>query len=188
MASFQSWLSIDPFTWSSVGTCIVCGGVVGLERQLRGKPVGILTATLIVLGTYIFLTVTTTYFGDSGDPTRIIGQIVTGIGFLGAGVMLSKDGVILGVTSAATIWVLAAIGVIIPVAGNLPAIKMPLHIQAKVRSFDHFFLNKYLPSKIRISMPITMNQAITALSSSSNNIMEKNPLTEINEFSASFKF
>ena len=126
MASFQSWLSIDPLTWSALGTCVVCGGVVGLERQLRGKPVGILTATLIVLGTYIFLSVTTTYFGDSGVPTRIIGQIVTGIGFLGAGVMLSKDGVILGVTSAATIWVLAAIGVIIPVAGNLPAIKMAL--------------------------------------------------------------
>lgn len=124
MADLASWLSLEPFTWSSVATCILCGGVVGFERQLRGKPVGILTAALIVLGTYIFITVTTKYFSANSDPTRIIGQIVTGIGFLGAGVMLSKDGVILGVTSAATIWVLAAIGVIIPIAGNLPAIKM----------------------------------------------------------------
>ena len=126
MGSLSHWLAIDPFSWSSIGTCILCGSLVGFERQLRGKPVGILTASLIVLGTYIFLTITTTYFAHNGDPTRIIGQIVTGIGFLGAGVMLSKDGVILGVTSAATIWVLAAIGVIIPVAGNLPAIKMAL--------------------------------------------------------------
>ena len=126
MTNIENWLSLDPFSWGSVTTCIVCGSVVGFERQVRGKPVGILTSTLIVLGTYIFITITTKYFSGNSDPTRIIGQIVTGIGFLGAGVMLSKDGVILGVTSAATIWVLAAIGVIIPIAGSLPAIKMAL--------------------------------------------------------------
>ncbi len=126
MVELTQWLSIEPFSWASVGTCILCGTLVGFERQLRGKPVGILTASLIVLGTYIFMAITMAFFMDNANPTRIIGQIVTGIGFLGAGVMLSKDGVILGVTSAATIWVLAAIGIIIPVAGNLPAIKMAL--------------------------------------------------------------
>lgn len=126
MDKIEGLLSIDPFLWSSVGSCILCGSLIGLERQVKGKPVGILTASLIVLGTYIFLTISQHFFPNSADPTRIIGQIVTGIGFLGAGVMLAKDGVILGVTSAATIWVLASIGVIIPVAGNATAIKMSL--------------------------------------------------------------
>lgn len=121
---FQELLSIEPFHWSSVGTAIFCGTIVGLERQLRGKPVGIRTSSLIVLGTYIFLSISMVVDTEATDPTRIIGQVVTGIGFLGAGVMLTKDGVILGVTSAATIWALAAIGVTIPVAGNAPAIKL----------------------------------------------------------------
>ncbi len=130
MDEIQRLLAIDPFLWSAVGTCILCGSLIGLERQVKGKPVGILTASLIVLGTYIFLTISQHFFPNASDPTRIIGQIVTGIGFLGAGVMLAKDGVILGVTSAATIWVLASIGVIIPIAGNGTAIKMSLVVLA----------------------------------------------------------
>ncbi len=136
MDDFQDLLSIEPFLWSSVGSCILCGSLIGLERQVKGKPVGILTASLIVLGTYIFLTISQHFFPNASDPTRIIGQIVTGIGFLGAGVMLAKDGVILGVTSAATIWVLASIGVIIPVAGNGTAIKMSLVVLAILLSVD----------------------------------------------------
>lgn len=142
MDDIQRLLSIEPFVWSSVGSCILCGGLIGLERQVKGKPVGILTASLIVLGTYIFLTISQHFFPSSSDPTRIIGQIVTGIGFLGAGVMLAKDGVILGVTSAATIWVLASIGVIIPVAGNGTAIKMSLLVLAillLVDRLEHIF-------------------------------------------------
>jgi len=142
MNEIESLLSIDPFAWSAVGSCILCGSLIGLERQIKGKPVGILTASLIVLGTYIFLTITQGFFAESADPTRIIGQIVTGIGFLGAGVMLAKDGVILGVTSAATIWVLASIGVIIPIAGNATAIKMALvvlFVLLLVDRLEHIF-------------------------------------------------
>ena len=142
MNEIESLLSIDPFAWSAVGSCILCGSLIGLERQIKGKPVGILTASLIVLGTYIFLTITQGFFPESVDPTRIIGQIVTGIGFLGAGVMLAKDGVILGVTSAATIWVLASIGVIIPIAGNATAIKMALvvlFVLLLVDRLEHIF-------------------------------------------------
>jgi len=130
MDEIQDLLSIEHFLWSSAGSCILYGSLIGLERQVKGKPVGILTASLIVLGTYIFLTISQHFFPNSSDPTRIIGQIVTGIGFLGVGVMLAKDSVILGVTLAATIWVLASIGVIIPVAGNGTVIKMSLVVLA----------------------------------------------------------
>jgi len=82
------------------------------------------TSSLIVLGTSAFVALSQSLNNEVTDTTRIIGQVVTGVGFLGAGVMLSKDGVVMGVTSAATIWALAAIGVCIAVAGHVVAIKL----------------------------------------------------------------
>jgi len=111
--SIPQIFSIAPFTWTQLGSALLVGLIVGLERQLRGKPVGIRTSTLITLGTYIYTVIGSQITGASVDSSRIIGQIITGIGFIGAGVMLSRDGNVLGVTSAATIWVLAAIGVCI---------------------------------------------------------------------------
>ncbi|WP_020677055.1 MgtC/SapB family protein [Geopsychrobacter electrodiphilus] len=105
--------SIFPLSWAGLITTFICGGIIGLERQLSGKPAGIRTSTLICMGTYIFVAAGTPLVSAGGDPTRIIGQVVTGIGFLGAGVILTREGSVLGVTSAATIWVLAAIGVMV---------------------------------------------------------------------------
>lgn len=124
--TMQDIVSIDPFSWSAVGAALFCGTIVGFERQVRGKPVGIRTSSLIVLGTYMFIMIAQVVSNDAADPSRIIGQVVTGIGFLGAGVMLTRDGVVVGVTSAATIWSLAAIGVCIAVVGELVAIKMAI--------------------------------------------------------------
>lgn len=122
--TIQDITSIYPFSWSSIGTALFCGTIIGLERQVRGKPVGIRTSSLIVLGTYMFVAIAQVVSNDAADPSRIIGQVVTGVGFLGAGVMLTRDGVVVGVTSAATIWTLAALGVCIAVVGELVAIKM----------------------------------------------------------------
>ncbi|MBN2718368.1 MAG: MgtC/SapB family protein [Deltaproteobacteria bacterium] len=118
--------SIAPFTWEAIGVVLLCGIVIGFERQLRGKPVGIRTASLIALGTYVFTAAAVSVMSDESDPSRIIGQVVTGVGFLGAGVMLSKDGVVIGVTSAATIWVLAAIGVVVAVAEPMIGVKLSI--------------------------------------------------------------
>lgn len=102
--------------------------MVGLERQLRGKPVGIRTSSMIILGTYVFLKMSSTLDGEAIDHSRVIGQVITGVGFLGAGVMLVKNGSVVGVTSAATIWVLAGIGVIISQGFLFSAIKVSLII------------------------------------------------------------
>ena len=123
-------LDISPFDWHAIAAAVLCGSIVGLERQLRGKPVGIRTAALITLGTYLFLATAFNLPGTTVDPTRVVGQVITGIGFLGAGVMLAKDGAVVGVTSAATIWVLASLGVMIS-AGHLGAsYKMALLVVA----------------------------------------------------------
>ena len=110
MQDFSTMLRLDPSFALQVGTSVLCGGLVGLERQLRGKAIGIRTGILICLATQIFVRLGVTLDGSGTDPTRVIGQVVTGVGFLGAGVILARGGAVHGVTSAAVVWMLAAIG------------------------------------------------------------------------------
>ncbi len=130
------FLNIAPYEWSAIGTSVLCGSLVGLERQLRGKPVGVRTSSLIVLGTYLFLATAYLFEGPTVDPSRVLGQVITGIGFLGAGVMLAKDGAVVGVTSAASIWVLAAMGGMISAGYLLPSIKVALLVVAILYGVD----------------------------------------------------
>jgi putative Mg2+ transporter-C (MgtC) family protein len=89
----------------------ILGGAVGLERELSHKPSGIRTNMLICLGAALFTVMSYEMAGSfTGDHTRIAAQIVTGIGFIGAGVVIHERGTIIGITSAATIFVVAAIG------------------------------------------------------------------------------
>ena len=96
--------------WARVGVTVACAGLIGLERQLRGKPAGIRTTILVCLGTMVFVRLSIEFEDGRADPTRVLGQIVTGIGFLGGGLMLTRDGSVKGVTSAAVIWMVAGIG------------------------------------------------------------------------------
>lgn len=109
-------LALDPSTevfWRHVGTAFLCGALIGLERQIRGKVAGMRTAILITLGTSFFVALGGAMVPANVDPTRVLGQVVTGIGFLGAGVILARGDRIIGVTTAAVIWVLASIGSLI---------------------------------------------------------------------------
>lgn len=87
------------------------GGAIGLERQLRHKPAGIRTNMLICFGAALFTIISYVMAGEvTGDHTRIAAQIIPGIGFIGAGVVIRERGAVLGITSAATIFVMASIG------------------------------------------------------------------------------
>ena len=110
--------------WVTVGVAVLCGGIVGLERQVRGKPAGVRTSILVCLGTSVFIHLASSISSAESDPTRVLGQLVTGIGFLGAGVMFSRAGVVTGVTTAAVIWVLAAIGAAIGLGQFVGAIAL----------------------------------------------------------------
>jgi putative Mg2+ transporter-C (MgtC) family protein len=96
---------------------VLCGGIIGLERELKNKPAGIKTNILICLGSALYTSISVLISasfaetGHYGDPARIAAQIVSGIGFLGGGTIIQARGTILGLTTAATIWVVAAIGV-----------------------------------------------------------------------------
>jgi putative Mg2+ transporter-C (MgtC) family protein len=101
-----------------LGLAVLLGGAVGLERELSGKPAGLRTNILICLGSALLMDLSINIgIGANGvrygDPGRIAAQVVTGIGFLGAGTILQARGAVVGLTTAATIWVVAAIGLLV---------------------------------------------------------------------------
>ena len=98
---------------------LVLGTAVGWERQVGRKPAGLRTHTLVCLGSTLFVLLTVhasrAYGGGSVDPTRIIHGVVTGVGFLGAGSIMRQEGFVHGLTTAASIWIVAGIGVAVGV-------------------------------------------------------------------------
>ena len=115
-----------------LGVSFFCGALVGLEREHASKPAGLRTNIMICLGSTLF-TLASIYSwqhiaGSSAvvDPGRIAAQVVTGVGFIGAGVILRTGLHITGITTASTIWLVAAIGMVIglgfPLLGFLTAL------------------------------------------------------------------
>lgn len=105
------------------------GGLLGLEREYNRKEAGLRTFSLVCLGAAFFTIISFIPFseftikaGISFDPGRIIGQIVLGIGFIGAGLIVYKEFHVAGLTTAAGLWVAAAIGAAVGVKFYLPAV------------------------------------------------------------------
>src|SRR6266496_5661207 len=102
---------MDPSIALKLVLAAVLGGVIGIERQIREKPAGLRTNILICVGSALFMSLSAQIAQLlGGDPTRIAAQIISGIGFLGAGAVLHSHGFVLGLTTAATIWVVAGVG------------------------------------------------------------------------------
>ncbi|HEY8173629.1 MAG TPA: MgtC/SapB family protein [Dehalococcoidia bacterium] len=107
--------------WEIVGRIALAaflGGVIGLEREYRGYPAGVRTMALVCMGSALFGDMSLVYAGND----RIAAQVVTGIGFLGAGLIFREGISVRGVTTAATIWTVAAIGITVSVEGYIIAI------------------------------------------------------------------
>ncbi|HEU4996204.1 MAG TPA: MgtC/SapB family protein [Gemmatimonadaceae bacterium] len=95
---------------------VLLGGAIGLEREISGKPAGLRTNILICVGATLIthVSVAITVVPERlGDPSRLAAMVVSGIGFIGAGTIMQARGTVVGLTSAATIWVVAAIGIAI---------------------------------------------------------------------------
>jgi putative Mg2+ transporter-C (MgtC) family protein len=110
---------------------VLLGGIVGVERELSGKPAGLRTNILICLGSALLMDLSITIGmldGEVrvGDPARIAAQVVSGIGFLGAGTIMQARGEVVGLTTAATIWVVAAIGLAVGAGHRAEAIAAAL--------------------------------------------------------------
>jgi putative Mg2+ transporter-C (MgtC) family protein len=105
------------------------GGIVGLERELSRKPAGLRTNMFISLGAALFTIISYELAGNvTGDHTRIAAQIIPGIGFIGAGVVIRERGTVIGITSAATLFVVASVGMAAGAGLPVTAIFMTLLI------------------------------------------------------------
>ena len=119
---------------------VILGVLIGFERQWRQRSAGLRTNTLVSTGSAAFVLLSATLTADSvmGDPSRIAGQIVTGIGFLGAGVIMKDGFTVRGLNTAATIWCSAAVGALAGAGLYLEAT-----VTAIVIVFIHFFLRPF---------------------------------------------
>ncbi|MFC1752065.1 MgtC/SapB family protein [Thermoproteota archaeon] len=110
MVIFNSLIHFEFFIKCLISA--IFGGAIGLEREIRHKPAGIKTHLLISLGATA-ITFLSMQFPNSEDPARIAAQIVSGIGFIGAGTILQSRRIVQGLTTAATLWVTAAVGMLV---------------------------------------------------------------------------
>ncbi len=99
---------------------MLLSGIIGFERERKNKPAGIRTHVIVGLGATLYTL--TAYFSKPDEIARIIANLITGIGFIGAGtIMKTRDGVI-GLTTAATLWITVAIGILVGVGAYFPAV------------------------------------------------------------------
>src|SRR5437899_2163056 len=106
----DDWWRVLPGPVAAVALALVaiaCGGIVGAERQRREKPAGLRTLVLVCLGSAVFTMMSFVFTPTNGDAGRVAAQIVTGIGFLGGGVILRDTAGVTGTTTAASIWITA---------------------------------------------------------------------------------
>jgi putative Mg2+ transporter-C (MgtC) family protein len=119
MPSFLSGLELDFAI--KLAFCLVLGIVIGVEREMRNKPAGISTHCFVMAGACLFTFVSTV--ADPNSPARIAAQVVSGVGFLGAGMILkSENNTIRNLTTAAAIWFAAAIGMAIGIGWYVIAV------------------------------------------------------------------
>lgn len=108
----NDWSQVMDFALK-VGIATISGLLIGLEREIKGKEAGLKTNTLVAIGAAVFVLISMRFYGEEyTDVTRVLSQIVTGIGFLGAGVILQneKEERVKGLTTAATLWCSAGAG------------------------------------------------------------------------------
>jgi putative Mg2+ transporter-C (MgtC) family protein len=141
-------VALEPSSLELIGRIAISAGltaVIGLERELTGHPAGIRTHAIVGIGSTLFTVAGAYGFGASGagdSPGRIAAQVVTGIGFLGAGTILRHRDRVKGLTTAATLWLAAGIGVSIGaglVAVTLGAVAMTLVVLLAVHITDPIF-------------------------------------------------
>ena len=139
---------------------LLIGGSIGIERELRSKSAGFRTLTLICLGATLF-TVFSQFIGAPGNPDRIASNVVVGIGFLGAGVISRGNNRVDGITTAASIWLSAALGVGIGCGYYFAAISgcvLVLTILVVFSFFDRFLDSITQVRQYRIAYPYEANQ------------------------------
>lgn len=147
--------------WSMISRLLIAallGGIVGFEREISGKVAGLRTHTLVSLGSALFTVISITAFeilpsinGTFGYDYHLVANIVVGIGFIGAGAILRREGTIEGTTTAASLWVVAAIGIASGFGFYAEAIATTIIVYIVLAGLWVF--EKYLTKEIRYKKP-----------------------------------
>jgi putative Mg2+ transporter-C (MgtC) family protein len=149
----------------------VLGGIIGIEREMRDKPAGLRTNILICVGSTLFMSISKG-FGD----TRIGAQIITGIGFLGAGAVLHSHGVVFGLTTAATIWVVAGVGMAL--GSGMYAVAVFATAMTLVTLYFLSFVEDKIQGRRSYSYDLVvtnLNEAIASI----NKVLQENAVSEV---------
>ena len=133
-----------------IGAALLAGLVIGMEREIKNKDAGLKTNALVSIGAAVFVVSSLTFEGaEFVDSTRVIGQVVTGVGFLGAGVILHKGNTVKGLTTAATVWCSAGAGCLAAIGQFLELFTLMGLIVFVNVSF--VLINKYIDKKFNAS-------------------------------------
>src|SRR5579871_509672 len=152
----HNWFHLLPMPWASISVAlaaVLCGAIVGGERARREKPAGLRTLMMVCLGSASFTMAGFAFTSSTGDSGRVAAQIVTGIGFLGAGVILHGRGTVSGTTTAATIWGTAAIGMTAATGFAGAALGLSVLVRAilfGVRRFEVHHLGGYVAQQVTV--------------------------------------
>jgi len=156
----------------------VLGGLVGLEREMRGQPAGFRTHTLVAMGAALITLVSQFGFaefsngatGPRFDPTRVAAQIVVGVGFLGAGAIMRHGTSVKGLTTAASLWVVAAMGLAVGAGYYVGAVTVSLLlllILRGLRPVENKLVDWAKPDEatliVRLKRGITNSHAVTSM-------------------------
>jgi putative Mg2+ transporter-C (MgtC) family protein len=151
---------------------VFLGGIIGFEREINGKPAGLRTNILICLGATLLMDLSTRIgLIDGhriGDPARIAAQVVSGVGFLGAGTIMHSQGMVTGLTSAATIWVVAAIGMTVGAGYYIEGVGAGLivtFVLAGLGGLEHWVrrARRVASATVRTRMGTPENDVVTTL-------------------------
>lgn len=138
------------------------GGVIGFEREIRAKEAGVRTHFIVALGSALFMIISQYAFSGRFDAARVAAQVVSGIGFIGAGVIIFQKNVVRGITTAAGLWVAAAIGLACGAAMYPVAIAATL-MTVLVLETMHFINNLYGEKELKITLSPITNEELTTI-------------------------
>jgi putative Mg2+ transporter-C (MgtC) family protein len=151
----QQWFPMEYLV--PVLVALGLGAIIGIEREIHQKPAGLRTNMLICMGAAVFTLIAKNISNNTDAESRIIQGVITGVGFLGAGVLMHQPGGVQGLTTAATIWLVTAIGIAcgarlygIAITAVIPALIVlnGLHqFERKLRKKDHLCGNKHSADK-----------------------------------------
>ena len=160
---------------------IFCGGLIGIERELKNKAAGLKTNMLICFGSTLYASLSLVVAQDPsggvahGDPGRIAAQIVTGVGFLGGGAIIQSRGTILGLTTAATIWVVSALGVVIGLGHWNIAIATAI-LSIALLTATNVFEDKVLGRSLSFSCELLLEDSSGSVREAVNGLLARNDL------------